>query len=219
MAHPSRRERELGSQQSLSRKSGTSRSGSKGILSKLLFDKLTLSANQLWWAFDSWGLYHSQGCFLISKVKIIKETKKGYCKRCDKMLCVGDMTRTRRPTPSAIPSSTRYPAELPPGGPGCWFPGCLSLPPAGRQAGRMFTLAGQGPLPAWNRLNKHTRSQAPASSSLPSWLSLSRVPPPHSGSSVYRFSAQIVFRVCCIQLIPGKTFPSRSITIPRKGAK
>lgn len=38
----------------------------------------------------------------------------------------------------------------------------------------MFTLAGQGPLPAWNRLNKHTRSQAPAPSSLPGWLSLSR---------------------------------------------
>ena len=104
MAHPSRRERELGSQQSLSRKSGTSRSGSKGRLSKLLFDKLTLSANQLLWAFDSWGLYHSQGCFLISKVKIIKETKKGYCKRCDKMLSVSDMTCTRRPTQGTPPS-------------------------------------------------------------------------------------------------------------------
>lgn len=83
----------------------------------------------------------------------------------------------------------------------------------------MFTLASQGPLPAWNRLNKHTRSQAPASSSLPAWLSLSQAPPPNSRSSVYKFSSQIVFGVCCIQLIPGKTFPSQSVTIPRTGAK
>lgn len=134
------------------------------------------------------------------------------------------MTRTRRSTPSSSrrPQGTPAPSCLPPGGPGCWFPDCLSLPrqpPAGRQAGRMFTLAGQGPLPAWNRLNKHTRSQAPAPGSLPGWLSLSRVPPPRSRSSLYRFSSQTVFGICCIQLIPGKTFPSQSVAIPRTGAK
>lgn len=62
----SRRESEFGSKESLHGKCGISRDRCKGILSKLCFHKLSLSANQIRWAFDGAGSVQFPGLSFLN---------------------------------------------------------------------------------------------------------------------------------------------------------
>lgn len=94
------------------------------------------------------------------------------------------------------------------GGPGCRLPS-LPRPPTRPTSSPDVYTGWSGPLPAWDRLNKHTGSYVAPASSFPqtavSQAGLPQAPPPHPRSPVYRFSPTDYVGVYCVQLIPGET--------------
>lgn len=106
------------------------------------------------------------------------------------------------------------------GGPGCRLPS-LPQPPTRPTSSPDVYTGWSGPLPAWDRLNKHTGSYVAPASSFPqtavSQAGLPQAPPPHPRSRL-----QILpYRLCWGLLCPTDTWRdtlTQSMTISRAGA-
>lgn len=168
------------------RKCDLSRAGCKETRSKLRFPNAP--SQQITCKGFGWScvctISRAQFPLLLSTNNKIDPT--GLLRGCDKMLCINDPAHPRCltnagsvPPPICLPGRPWHQEALAAGS-----PACLS-PPPGRRAGRMFTLACQGPPPAWDGLNKHTRShgsclQLPTGRSPPRLVFIPQGPPPDS---------------------------------------